>query len=79
MFSTYLRFLLYTLTHVHCIYDGVVWFMVFNTTFNNILLIWCTGRKTTDLLQVTDKLLSHKVASSTPGVQTHNFRSDRQR
>jgi hypothetical protein len=36
--------------------------------------------KTTDLLQVTDKLLSHNVVSSTPclsGIQTHNVNRDR--
>jgi hypothetical protein len=38
--------------------------------------------KTTDLSQVTDKLLSHNVVSSTTrmsGVQTHNFSGDRHR
>ena len=48
--------------------------MVFNTTFNNISdMLWLSvslveksGEKTTDLLQVTDKLLSHNVVSSTP-------------
>jgi len=54
----------------------MVWFMVFNTTFNNIsviswrsvLLVEETGvpEKTTELPQVTDKLLSHNVVSSTP-------------
>jgi hypothetical protein len=37
--------------------------------------------KTTDLLQVTDKLLSHNVVSSTlptmNGFRTHNFSGDR--
>ena len=48
--------------------------MVFNTTFNNISdMLWLSvslveksEEKTTDLLQVTDKLLSHNVVSSTP-------------
>ena len=48
--------------------------MVFNATFNNILIIsWRSvllltefPEKTTDLSQVTDKLLSHNVVSSTP-------------
>ena len=50
--------------------------MVFNATFNNIsvilwrsvLLVEETGEseKTNDLSQVTDKLLSHNIASSTP-------------
>ena len=65
--------------------------MVFNATFNNIsviswwsvLLVEETGvpRKTTDLSQVTDKLLSHNVVLSTPkcqrGIRTHNFSGDR--
>jgi hypothetical protein len=53
---------------------GICWFMVFNATFNNIsvkswrlvLLLEEIGvpEKTTDLLQVTDKLiLSHNVVS----------------
>ena len=49
-----------------------VWFMVFNTTFNNISVIswWSVllvedPEKTTDLSQVTDKL-SHNVVLSTP-------------
>jgi hypothetical protein len=51
--------------------------MVFNATFNNISVIswWSVllveetrvpGEKTTNLSQVTDKLLSHNVVSSTP-------------
>jgi hypothetical protein len=48
--------------------------MVFNTIFKNISdMLWLSvslveksGEKTTDLLQVTDKLLSHNVVSSTP-------------
>ena len=54
---------------------GVVGFlfvslMVFNATFNNISVIsWRSVLlvgKTTDLSQVTDKLLSHNVVSGTP-------------
>jgi hypothetical protein len=36
--------------------------------------------KTTDLSQITDKILSHNVASSTPrlsGIRTNNFSGDR--
>jgi hypothetical protein len=48
--------------------------MVFNTIFKNISdMLWLSvslveksGEKTTDLLQVTNKLLSHNVVSSTP-------------
>ena len=50
--------------------------MLFNASFNNIQLYrgrqlyWCMKleypEKTTNLLQVTDKLLSHNVVSSTP-------------
>ena len=66
--------------------------MVFNDTFNNIsaiswwsvLLVEEIGvsgpEKTTDLPQVTDKLLSHnRVVWSTPrlnGIRTHNVRGD---
>ena len=58
--------------------------IVFNSTFNNISVIsWWSVLlvdKTSDLSQVTDKLLSHNVVSSTTrmsGVQTHNFSGDR--
>jgi hypothetical protein len=54
----------------------LVWFMVFNTTFNNIsaiswrsvLLVGETGVPREDHQPVTShgQLLSHKVASSTP-------------
>ena len=44
--------------------------MVFNATFNNISVIsnqlFLLVEKTIDLLQVTDKLLSHNVVVSTP-------------
>ena len=58
--------------------------MVFNATFNNISVIsWYSvslveyPKKTTDLLQVTDK---NNVVSSTPrlsGIRTHNVCDDR--
>ena len=66
--------------------------MVFNVTFNNILVIlWRSvllveetrvPEKTTDLelSQVTEKLLSYNVVSSSPhlsGIRTHNFSGDR--
>ena len=58
--------------------------IVFNSTFNNISVIsWWSVLlvdKTSDLSQVTDKLLSHNVVSNTTrmsGVQTHNFSGDR--
>ena len=68
LFITYLLKGLYLL--------GLVWFMVFTTTFNNIsailrwsvLLVGETGVPGEDHRPVTShgQLLSHKVASSTP-------------
>jgi hypothetical protein len=65
--------------------------MVFNATFYNISVIsWQSvllveetngeyTEKTTDLLQVTDKLISHNVVSDTPhsDIQTNNVSGDR--
>jgi len=50
--------------HSYYFMDGLVWFMVFNATFNNTSVIswWSVfigggnRRQTTDLLQVIDKL-----------------------
>jgi hypothetical protein len=57
--------------------------MVFNATFNYILVIsWQSVllvEKITNLLQVTDKLLSHNGVSRISRlsrIQTHNFGGD---
>ena len=64
---------------------GLVWFMVFNSTFNNIsVILWSVSfidRENHDLSQVTDKLYHIMlIVSSTTrlsGVRTHKVGGDR--
>jgi hypothetical protein len=72
--------------------SGLVWFMVFNDSFNNISAISCmwsvllveeTGvpRENHSPIASHWETLSHNVVSSTPhfsGIRTHNVGGDRQ-
>ena len=71
-----------TITHLN-LWTTWIRVMVFNATFNYILVIsWQSVllvEKITNLLQVTDKLLSHNGVSSISRlsrIQTHNFGGD---
>ena len=70
---------------------GLVWFKVFNATFNNVSVIYrgCQfywwrkpecREKTTNLLQVTDKhyhIVLYQLHHAMNEVRTHNFGGDR--
>ena len=69
---------------------SLVWFMVFNTTFNNISAISWRSVLLVEEIRVSEEkhrpaashwqTLSHNLVSSTPrlgGIRTHNFSGDR--
>ena len=82
-------YVIYILVHNMYLSLVVGWWMVFNGNFSYIMTVSfihggnrSNQRKTTNLSQFTDKLLSHNVVSSTPrlgGIRTHNVSGDRHR
>ena len=84
-YSVYLVSVHVTIGKLKWFFCGLVWFMVFNATFNNISVISAWRKpeyleKTANLLQVTDKLyhMLYRLHLAMNGVRTRNVSDNRQ-